>query len=179
MNTPIYDSTKQSYEEFEKDIDNFYKELDRKVDQAKQDVKNWTEEKAKEMQQYFEKRIEEIKNRFQKQQENQEKKNYGAKEKLEKIKKALEVLMNPPSLDTIVKWAKSATEIYTMQYEETLGRALDIAKTTSYVATETPIVVLKITNLPNSLNKIQSIPVPGLNQQGDSTINSITKVISK
>ena len=160
METPIYDSTKQSFEQFEKQIDDFYDEVDKKIKQAKEDAENWTEEKAKQLKQYFQQKIDGIKASFDKQQENADKKMAGAKQKVEKIKQLLELLKSPPSIDDIVNWAKAAAELYAMQYEQTFGRAMDIAKTVAYVAQETPVVVGKIAKLPNALSEIDSIPIP-------------------
>lgn len=160
MKTPIYDSTKASYEQFEKEIDDFYAEIDRKVQEALDDINNWTEEKARQMKAYFERKAETIKKRFQKESENQNKKLEQAKEKVETIKAIIEAIKNPPSLDDIVKWAKNVCKYFEIQYEEPINRAADITKTVTYIATETPVVISKIARLPDALDKINSIPLP-------------------
>ena len=161
MNTPIYDSTKMSFESFEKNIDDFYLELDRKIEEAKKDSINWTKDKTEQLKSYFEKRIESIKSRFQKEQDDQNKKFTDVKEKLEKLKSILELIKNPPSMDTIVDSAKSVAELYDIQYQEITGKVVDITKTTTYITSETPIVIIKIAQLPVILaQKIASLPTP-------------------
>ena len=161
MNTPIYDSTKMSFESFEKNIDDFYSELDRKIEEAKKDSINWTKDRTEQLKSYFEKRIESIKARFQKEQDDQNKKFTDIKEKLEKLKSILELIKNPPNIDTIVDWAKSVAELYSIQYQEIAGKVVDITKTTTYIASETPVIITKLTQLPIVLaQKIASLPTP-------------------
>ena len=159
METPIYNSTKQSFETIEKQIDNFNDSVDKKVNDAIKSGRNFTKQEIEQLKTFFEDQIQSLKNMFMKEQENQTSKLAGLKDKIEAIKSLLQALSSPPSIDTIISWAKSAAQLYTMEYEQTVGRAADITLTMTYVSTEIPKLTAKLTRLPDVLNKINSIPV--------------------
>ena len=96
---------------------------------------------------------------FLQEQENQNKKLAGIQEKIETIKSLLSALSSPPSIDNIVSWAKSAAQLYTMQYEQVVERATDITKTVTYIGVEIPTLTAKITRLPDIVDKLNSIPI--------------------
>ena len=159
METPIYDSTKKSFNNIENQIDSVNNAIDRKVNEAIQSGREWTKEEVEQLKRFFESQITSLKEMFENEQANQTSKLGALKQKIEPIKSLLESLQSPPSIDTIISWATAAAKLYAMQYEQTVGRAVDITKTMSYVATETPVVVGKIARLPQALDKLNSIPV--------------------
>lgn len=159
METPIYNSTKQSFETIEKQIDNFNNQVDNKVNEAIKSGREFSQKEIDQLKKFFEEQIQSLKNMLMKEQENQTSKLAGLKDKIESIKSLLQALSSPPSIDTIVSWAKSAAQLYTMEYEQTVGRAADITLTMTYVSTEIPKLTAKLTRLPDVLDKINSIPI--------------------
>lgn len=159
METPIYDSTKQSFEVIEQQINNFNKSVDQKVYGAIKSGREYTQEEVKQLKKFFEEQIKSLKDLIAKENENQTSKLQELKDKVEEIKSILEVLSSPPSIDTIISWAKSAAKLYSIQYEQTVGRAVDITKTMTYVSTEVPKLIVKLTRLPCVLEKLNNIPV--------------------
>lgn len=159
METPIYDSTKQSFEVIEQQMDNFNKAVDQKINDAIKSGREYTKDEVEKLKKFFEEQIKSLKDLIAKENENQTSKLQKLKDKVEKIKPILELLMNPPSLEQIVSWAKSAAKLYSMQYEQTVGRAVDITKTIGYVSTETPKLAAKLTRLPDVLEKLNNIPI--------------------
>jgi hypothetical protein len=159
METPIYDSTKQSFETIEQQIDNFDTLVNKKVDGAIKSGREYTIAEVEQLKVFFENQIKSLKDLIMKESENQTSKLQGLKDKIEEIKSILEILSSPPNIDTIISWAKSAAKLYSMQYEQTIGRAVDITKTITYVSTEVPILIAKATRLPDVLEKLNNIPV--------------------
>jgi len=159
METPIYDSTKQSFDTIEKQIDNFNKQIDKKVNDALKSGREYTKKEVEQLKLFFEEQIKSLKNLVTKEGENQTSKLSGLSEKIETIKSILETLSSPPNIDSIVSWATSAAKLYAMQYEQTVGRAVDITKTIEYVSTEIPKLTLKLTRLPDQLDKLNNIPI--------------------
>ena len=159
METPIYNSTKQSFETIEKQINNFNDSVDKKVNDAIKSGRNFTQKEIDQLKKFFEEQIQSLKNMLMKEQENQTSKLTGLKDKIEAIKSLLQALSSPPSVDTIISWAKSAAQLYTIEYEQTVGRAADITLTMTYVSTEIPKLTAKLARLPDILNKIDSIPI--------------------
>lgn len=159
METPIYNSTKQSFETIEKQIDNFNDQVDNKVNEAIKSGREFSQKEIDQLKKFFEDQITSLKNMLMKEQENQTSKLSGLKEKIESIKSLLQALSSPPNIDTIISWAKAAAQLYTMEYEQTIGRAADITLTTTYIGTEIPKLAAKLTRLPDILDKINSIPI--------------------
>ena len=159
METPIYNSTKQSFETIEQQVDNFDVSVNKKVDDAIKSGREYTQAEVEQLKIFFENQIKSLKDLIMKESENQTSKLQGLKEKVEEIKSILEILSSPPNIDTIISWAKSAAKLYSMQYEQTIGRAVDITKTMTYVTTEIPKLIVKVTKLPSVLEKLNDIPV--------------------
>lgn len=159
METPIYDSTKQSFETIEQQIDNFNILVDKKVDDAIKSRREYTTAEVEQLKVFFENQIKSLKDLITKESENQTSKLQGLKDKIEEIKSILEILSSPPNIDTIISWAKSAAKLYSMQYEQTIGRAVDITKTITYVSTKIPKLIVSVTSLPTVLEKLNNIPV--------------------
>lgn len=159
METPIYDSTKKSFENIENQIDNINNSIDRKVNEAIQSGREWTQKEVDELKKFLQSQIDSLKASFEKEQSNQTSKLAALKAKIEPIKSLLESLQSPPNIDTIISWATAAAKLYAMQYEQTIGRTVDITKTITYVGTETPKIMIQITRLPQMLDKLNSIPV--------------------
>ena len=158
METPIYNSTKQSFENIENRIDYINNQIDLKVNEAIRSGREYTKKEVAELKKFFEEQINSLKELMTNETESQSSKLNTLLKKIEPIKNLLQTLSNPPSIDTIVEWAKAAADLYTMQYEETIGRAADITMTITYVSTETPKVLAQITRLPQALDKLNSIP---------------------
>ena len=159
METPIYNSTKQSFKTIENQIDNFNNQVDKKVNDAIKSGREYTKKEVEQLKTFFEEQIKSLKDLVTKEGENQTSKLAGLKDKIETIKSLLEALSSPPNINTIVSWAKSAAQLYTMQYEQTVGRAVDITMTMTYVSNEIPKLAAKLTRLPDVLDKINSIPI--------------------
>ena len=159
METPIYNSTKQSFETIEKQIDNFNDSVDKKVNDAIKSGREFTQKEIDQLKNFFEGQINSLKNMLMKEQENQTSKLAGLKEKIETIKSLLQTLSSPPSIDDIISWATAAAKLYTIEYEQTVGRAADITMTITYISTEIPKLASKLTRLPDVLDKINSIPI--------------------
>jgi len=175
METPIYDATKKSFENIENKIDYINNQVDKKVNDALKSGREFTIKEVEQLKLFFEEQIASLKAMFEKEQENQMAKLNGLKEKIEEIKQLLELLKNPPSLDDIINWAKAAAKLYAMQYEQTIGRAVDITKTITYISTEVPVLTAKIVKLPDVLNKLKEIPIK-VNVSTD--INNLSSISS-
>lgn len=159
MDTPIYNATKQSFDVIETKITYINTQIDTTVAESINSAKKYTKEEIAELKSFFAKQIDSLKELITKQTTEQNAKLSALSEKLEPLKTALSALISPPSLDTIVDWAKSATKLYTMQYEEVVAKATDILKTTSYMTTEVPKLIVQVSRLPDVLDKLNTIPV--------------------
>lgn len=159
METPIYNSTKQSFENIENKIEYINNQVDKKVNDAIKSGREYTKKEVEELKKFFEDQINSLKELVSNETEGQNQKLNALMQKIEPIKNLLQALSSPPSIDTIISWAKSAADLYMMQYQETVGRAADITMTISYVSTETPKIIAQVTRLPQILDKLNSIPI--------------------
>ena len=159
METPIYNSTKQSFENIENKIEYINNQVDKKVNDAIKSGREYTKKEVEELKKFFEDQINSLKELVSNETDGQNQKLNALMQKIEPIKNLLQALSSPPSIDTVVSWAKLAADLYTMQYQETVGRAADITMTISYVSTETPKIIAQVTRLPQILDKLNSIPI--------------------
>ena len=158
METPIYNSTKQSFEVVENKISYINNQIDKKINDAINSGREYTRKEVEELKIFFEEQIVSLKKLISTETEGQSSKLNALLEKIEPIKNLLTTLSQPPSIDTIVSWATAAAKLYTLQYEETVGRAADITMTLTYVTTETPKIIAEAAKLPQALDKLDSIP---------------------
>lgn len=158
METPIYNSTKQSFEVVENKISYINNQIDKKVNDAINSGREYTKKEVEELKIFFEEQIVSLKKLISTETEGQSAKLNALLEKIEPIKNLLTTLSRPPSIDTIVSWATAAAKLYMMQYEETVGRAADITMTLTYVTAETPKIIAEAAKLPQALDKLNSIP---------------------
>lgn len=158
MDTPIYDKTKESFENLKKQVDSVKESVYSKVDDIIDSGKKIAADEVSKLKSYCTDKAVSLKNNLQNQATKQIEGITSQNKKVQKMMKLLETLKEAPSLDTITTWATAAAEIYASQYIEIVEKAVDIAKTTQYLSSEVPSLVKEATQMVSDIsNKVDEL----------------------